>query len=194
MSAPKKGLRRRKDPQFEFSVLLEPLADEDLDTLAERLYTAGCDDATLAVRNGWPLLTFCRKSDSLESAVLSALGQLRSMGLKPLRVDHCDLVTQAEIARRIGRSRQIVSQYIKGQRGPGGFPPPACDFGNCGGLLWYWCEVANWLHEHNLLPEEKREEALFLDAVNMKLHAKWLEKAQPELVNRIELQLQRAKP
>lgn len=193
MPASNKRLRQPRLPEFEFSILLEPLGDEDLDSLAERLYAAGCDDATLAIRSGWPVLTFCRKSDSLENAVLSALRQLRSIGLNPLRVDHCDLVTQAEIARRIGRSRQIVNQYIKGQRGPGGFPPPACDFGDSG-CLWYWCEVADWLHEHNLLPEEKREEALFLDAVNMKLHAEWLEKAQPELVNRIELQLHRAKP
>ncbi len=188
MPTRKTSLKHQGRRQFEFSVLLEHESVEDLDAIVNRLYEAGCDDATVAIRNGWPVVTFCRESDSLANAVLSAISDLRSVGLRPLRVDHCDLVTQAEIARRIGRSRQMVNQYIKGQRGPGGFPPPACDFGECG-AFWYWCEVANWLHQHDLLPETQREEALILDAINMKLHAERLEKTEPDLINRITSRL-----
>jgi len=90
------------------------------------LYEAGCDDATLSMRCGRPYLTFSRVAPSLKEAILSAIRDVRKAGIGAdvLRVDDCSLVTQADIARKIGRSRQLVHQYITGTRGPGAFPPP----------------------------------------------------------------------
>ena len=68
-------------------------------------------------------------------------------------MDSCNLVTQSEIARKIGRSRQLVSQYIAGTRGPGGFPAPAHNIAD-GASLWHWSEVASWLWQHDMVKED----------------------------------------
>jgi hypothetical protein len=83
-------------------------------------------------------LTFSRTAASLKEAIFSAIGDVRkaNIGADVLRVDVCNLVTQADIARKIGRTRQLVHQYITGVRGPGGFPSPACDITD-GDPLWY---------------------------------------------------------
>jgi len=41
-----------------------------------------------------------------------------------VRVEPDDLVSAAEIARRVGRSRESIRQLGGGLRGPGGFPAP----------------------------------------------------------------------
>ena len=84
-----------------------------------------------------------------------AIENVRSAGIGAdvLRVDYCNLVTQSDIARRIGRSRQVVNQYIIGERGPGGFPPPACTLTEKV-PLWLWCEVAYWLWQNNIVKED----------------------------------------
>ena len=53
-------------------------------------------------------------------------------------VDRCNLVTASDIARRIQRSRQLVHQYMTGQRDPGRFPPPECHLTDHA-PLWRWC-------------------------------------------------------
>lgn len=52
-------------------------------------------------------------------------------------------VSAADIADRIGRSRQSIGLLARGQRGPGGFPTPV----NPGGRSahHYWPEVVAWL-------------------------------------------------
>ena len=62
-------------------------------------------------------------------------------------------MTQAEIARRISRTRQLVHQYSNGTRGPGGFPAPTCEISD-GVALWQWCEVASWLGENDMITED----------------------------------------
>jgi hypothetical protein len=102
-----------------------------------------------------------------------------------VRVDHCDLVSQADIARRIRRTRQAVNHYISGQRGPGGFPPPACNISE-EAPLWSWCEVATWLWTNDMLPEEDVREAEQALAINVVLDMKALKHDLPELVEEIE--------
>ena len=60
----------------------------------------------------------------MKDAILSAIENVRNAGIgrDVLRVDYCNLVLQADIARKIGRSRQLVHQYMMGERGPGSFP------------------------------------------------------------------------
>ncbi len=86
-------------------------------------------------------------------------------GAQVLRVDECDLVTPSEIARRIGRSRQLVQQYICGKRGPGGFPPPECHLTDHA-PLWAWCAVSYWLVQNNLLRPEVGWNAEVVEAIN----------------------------
>src|SRR4051812_30855413 len=87
----------------------------------DALFAAGGDDATLSLRSGRAFLTFSRRAPSLKEAILSAISCVRKSGIGAdvLRVDYCNLVTQSDIARKIGRSRQLVHQYMTGARGPG---------------------------------------------------------------------------
>jgi len=101
-----------------------------------------------------------------------------------LRVDVCNLVTQADIARTIGRSRQLVHQYIAGIRGPGNFPAPACNL--TGGVpLWYWCEVAYWLRQNDMISHDAATEAQGVALINAILEMRYHRKLDPELSEEI---------
>ncbi|MGC1274412.1 MAG: helix-turn-helix transcriptional regulator [Planctomycetaceae bacterium] len=154
--------------------------------VVDRLYEAGLDDATLALRYGRAYATFSREAASMKEAVLSAIADVRDAGVgaNVLRVDECNLVTQAEIARRSGRSRQMIHQYINGKRGPGGFPPPVCDLCE-GSPLWAWCEVASWLFENNLVKEELFRDAEEIDAINLALELGQIREKNPALAEEI---------
>lgn len=119
------------------------LTDTDLDALFE----AGCDDATFATeRDGSVLGLFDREADTPEAAVLSALVDVEAAGIdaRVVRVAVEDnWLTAAEVAERVGRSRQSIGQLVRGDRGPGGFPAPVARQGSLN-PLWSWLEVAAW--------------------------------------------------
>lgn len=152
----------------------------------DALLEAGCDDATASLRSGRVYLTFSRLSTSLKDAILSAIHDVRraKIGADVLRVDYCNLVTQSDIARKIGRSRQLVHQYINGSRGPGGFPPPVCEI--CDeSPLWYWCEVANWLWENSMIKESVLRDAEEVDVINSVLEMEHQRKTRPGLTEEV---------
>lgn len=156
----------RLPPEFEFTLLLDGIS-EITDEFEDAVFEAGCNDCTISERMGRVFVTFARRADSLKDAVVSAIQDLRRAdeNVYVNRVDSCTLVTQAEIGRKIERTRQMVHQYITGERGPGGFPPPACNIIE-GTPLWYWCEVAVWLEENNLISETDLREAQEVAAIN----------------------------
>lgn len=157
----------------------------------DALFAAGCDDATLTIRHGVLYVEFSRVAHSLKDAILSAIRDVHAadVGAGVLRVDECDLVSPSEIARRIGRSRQLVSQYINGQRGPGGFPPPECQLAE-GSPLWAWCAVSYWLAQNHILRPEESLNAEVVAAVNVSLEAARHQKRNSELMNEIAHDLQ----
>src|SRR5690554_6217800 len=105
---------------YEFTLVIETQAGLE-DGLEDSLFEAGCDDATLSFRKGIAHLDFDREAGGLETAIISAIQQVEQTGLNlwVKRVEPSDLVTSAEIARRLGRSRQSVQQLISGNRGEG---------------------------------------------------------------------------
>ncbi|CAN5775734.1 hypothetical protein BH23PLA1_BH23PLA1_16630 [soil metagenome] len=133
----------------------------------DALFEAGCDDATPSVRFGRVYLTFARVAPTLKEAILSAIRDVRRAGIgaSVLYVDDCNLVTQADIARRIKRTRQQVGQYIYGKRGPGHFPGPVCDLAE-GHPLWMWCEVSCWLWQNGIVGEDVLEESRAVAVIN----------------------------
>lgn len=172
--------------EYEFTLILsEDLSDFD-DSVIDALYEAGCDDATIAQRYGRIHVTFSRESRTLADAIVSAIRDVRKSRVcrGVLRVDASNLVTQAEIARRLGRTRQSVGQYISGERGPGAFPPPACNVVD-GQPLWQWCEVTRWLARHNLIGSAQDHEAQELAAINAILELENLRGVAPEMTQRI---------
>lgn len=169
--------------EFDFTLVLSGLSVSD-DGAEDKLFEAGCDDATLSFRAGRPYLTFSRQDDSLKNAILGAIENVRTAGYDVLRVDTCDLVSQADIARRIDRTRQLVSQYINGTRGPGGFPPPACHITD-EHALYSWCEVASWLFDNDMVKEDVLHEAQDVAVIDTVLGMKYHKQLSPELLREV---------
>jgi len=174
---PKKPCEREHD----FTLVLDGVPQLDRKVM-DALYEAGCDDATPSIRSGRMFLTFSRNAILISEAILSAISDVHKakIGAEILRVDDCNLVTQSEIGHRSRRSRQQIHQYITGERGPGNFPPPACNI-NDNHSLWYWCEVANWLYENNLIKEEILRDAEEVAFINSYLEMEFQRKRHPEL-------------
>ncbi|MFN6163357.1 MAG: hypothetical protein ACK5AC_13410 [Planctomycetota bacterium] len=133
------------DGKFEFALIVGGVS-ELTPAVEDALFQAGCDDATVSMQHGRLYIEFSRSAVSLEDAIISAIRDVRKadIGAEVLRVDECSLVTASEIARRMGRTRQLVHQYMNGTRGPGGFPPPECHLTDHA-PLWAWCAVSYWL-------------------------------------------------
>lgn len=175
--------RHTCEREYDFTLVLSGISVDD-EAAEERLFEAGCDDATLSFRSGRPYLTFSREAKSLKDAILSAVGNVKCAGYDVIRTDVCDLVTQSDIARRTGRKRQQISQYRMGIRGPGGFPPPACYITD-EKPLWYWCEVADWLHQHDMISEDVSLEAREVAAINSALELQYHKHMAPELLREV---------
>jgi hypothetical protein len=155
--------------EHEFTLVLTSGA-ELTDKLLNALFEAGCDDATASMQGGMVRLDFVRSALTLKDAILSAIRDVRKakIGADVRRVDVDGLVTQSDIARRIGRSRQVINQYILGQRGPGGFPAAIYHVRNKS-PLWEWAQVARWLQHNDMLREEAYQEAQQAALINSAL-------------------------
>lgn len=97
-----------KTKTFEFTLVLKHVK-ETTPFLEDNLYEAGCDDALIQYRNGAVYLDFDREATSLEDAVISAIKDVKSAPLfaEVASVTPENLVTEAEIAKRLNKSRQI---------------------------------------------------------------------------------------
>lgn len=173
------------ETEFDFTLLLEGI-DDISQEVEDALFEAGCDDATISLRYGRIFLTFSRSAVSLKDAIISAINDVKESNIPAsvLRVDQCDLVTQAEIARRIERSRELVRLYISGARGPGGFPTPVCNITD-GAPLWYWCEVAYWLWQNNIIKEDELRDAQDLAVINSVLELERQRQVSPQLTREV---------
>ena len=171
--------------EFDFALILSGPTDITSE-VADGLFQAGCDDATLSLQFRVLYLEFSRSADSLKEAILSAIQDVRKAGIGAdvVRVDECNLVTMAEIGRRMQRSRQLVHQYMTGQRGPGGFPAPVCNLSH-GKPLWQWCAVSYWLVQNDLLRAETLEQAEVVEAINTNLEMAAQRERNPALVKEV---------
>lgn len=153
--------------EFEFTLVIEGPVMED--TTAESVFEAGCDDATFGAIDGTGYGEFIREASSFKEAVSSAIRDIESVGgLSVIRVEPDDLVTLAEIAERVGRTRESVRLLASGERGSGGFPTPASHL-RARSRLWRWSEVAAWFGS-----DEEMERARSTAAVNAALELRRL--------------------
>lgn len=171
--------------EHDFALILTGVGELTTE-VEDALFAAGCDDATLSMKNGLMYLEFSRKAPSLKDAILSAIRDVRkaNIGVDVWRVDECDLVTSTEIARRINRSDQLLREYVTGKRGPGGFPPPACHLSD-DAPLWLWCEVSFWLCQNDMIRPEQLQEAEVVAAINNALELAHQRGRNPELVEEV---------
>lgn len=70
---------------WEFTVVLADV-DEMTEELANALYEAGCDDATVGSSCGIATVDFSRESASLEEAIRSAIAAIQRAGCRVERV------------------------------------------------------------------------------------------------------------
>ena len=185
-----KDTNRSSEREFDFSLIVGGVA-ELTSAVEEALFQAGCDDATVSMHYGRLYISFSRAAASLQDAIMKAIHDVRRAGIgaEVLRVDECNLVTASEIARRMGRSRQLVHQYINGQRGPGGFPPPEYHLTDHA-PLWAWSVISRWLVENNLLQPEENWNAEAIEAINTVLVSRQERQRSPELIKTITRGLQ----
>lgn len=178
--------------RHEFALVLDGVI-EITAKIENALFEAGCDDATLCMRNGRAFLVFSREASSLTDAILSAIRDVArsDIGARVLRVDESQLVTQADIARRLGWSRQLVHQYVTGARGPKCFPPPVGQL-TPRVLLWYWSDVARWLKTHELADGPTIREAWQIGLINNDLERRYLQRLAPEEAETLLHQLKAA--
>jgi predicted DNA-binding transcriptional regulator AlpA len=179
-------MRQSRQPtEYEFALVLSGV-DGLTRHVEDRLFEAGCDDATLSRRYGRVILTFTRTADSLGEAVLSAIESVHrsGCGAQVERVDVCDLVTESEIAKRIGRTRALVHQYIHGRRGPGGFPGPV-GYVTSRSPMWYWSEVAAWLRQNDMIGEDILIDAREMATINSSLEYSHRRRLNPAIADKI---------
>lgn len=143
------------------------------DALIEALFEAGCDDALVGRSEGIQYIEFDREAPDLDVALLSAVADVEKVpGVKVARVADAGLITMAEIAARVGRTREGVRLLVNGSRGPGGFPPPVTD-PRSRYRLWRWSEVEPWITTYlGKEPESRGDDVL--TAVNAGLELRRL--------------------
>ncbi|HYA68296.1 MAG TPA: hypothetical protein VED63_06145 [Acidimicrobiales bacterium] len=130
------------------------------------LVQAGCADASIGSIDGTEFAEFERHDSTLEDALASAIWAVESVaGLHVRRVEPDDLVTAAEIAERLGRSRESVRLLSKGARGIGDFPSPISHL-RSRQRLWRWSEIAAWART---VDDDQRREARLVATVNAAL-------------------------
>lgn len=117
--------------------------DEEMDLLFEH----GCDDAMFGEERGLAIAQFDREAPTMADAIVSAVRALESVDLIAVRVLDEDLLTLADIADRLGRSRESVRRYATGERGPGNFPAPV-NPSREGTAFYRWSEVAPWIRQN----------------------------------------------
>jgi hypothetical protein len=121
-------------------------------------------------RDGIGSISVRRDAPSLADAIASAVRDVEAAGLRPLRVAAEDWVTLADIAARIGRSREIVRLWSIGQQGPGGFPPPLNPGRDTS--FYSWAEVCPWLRRR--MGYDLPDEEPVLVAMNLTLQLRQL--------------------
>lgn len=80
--------------KYSFTLILRG-APELTEDLAERLYSAGCDDGSPGMCNGVTLIDFHREAESLEAALRSAIADVNAAGCTVARAEiEADVVGQ----------------------------------------------------------------------------------------------------
>lgn len=148
----------------EFTLIASGL-DPRADDFEDRLYEAGCSDATIAFQRGMIIIEFARERESFADALISACQDVAKAGAVVERIEPDYLVNLSDIAERAGLSRAAISLYCKGERGSG-FPKPKARV-TSDTPLWDWVDVATWMVQHHRLEASVVDEARSVRTANI---------------------------
>ena len=148
--------------EFSFTLALD--ASRLTDTQVRALYE-NVPDSTASDRGNRTFVGIDREAADFASAVVSAIEDVERAlpNVRVMTLEPDDLVSQADIAQRQGRSRESISQLVKGERGPGGFPRPRHFVADR--ALWLWPDVERWFDEYEGRESQAHHDA-FITAVN----------------------------
>jgi hypothetical protein len=127
---------------YTFTVIADYRTDHA--EFVDAVFEAGADDGLVGFHadRGVTEITFDREADNLVEAISSAISQVEAAGARVRRIGPDEYVWAAEIASRLGLTREYVRLLISGIRGPGGFPMPVVPAAR--NPLWRWTDVTNW--------------------------------------------------
>lgn len=154
---------------FQFTIIASGLDHEDGD-FEDRLFEAGCDDATIGFSRGAIIIEFDRDARNFSNAVKSAIADVEKAGAQVDRVEPDFLVSLSDIAERSNLTRAAISNYSKGDRGKD-FPAPVARV-STGSPLWNWVDVAQWLQRRDLISSDAVDIARTVKRINDNLHSK----------------------
>lgn len=127
---------------------------------SDLLFEAGLDDAAISTFDGSAALDVDREAPTLLDAIASAIRDAESVNhILVTRVEGEELVSQADIAERTGRSRQAVNHWIKRDADTSAFPAPAYG-ASTRSPLWRWSDVQAWLNPDDSVDDRGRIIAL----------------------------------
>jgi hypothetical protein len=158
---------------FEFTIIATGM-DPHASDFEDRLFEAGCDDATIAFQKGTIVLEFDRVAKNFSHAIDSAIRDVRRAGAYVRHVEPDHLVNLSDIAARAGITKAAVSFYAKGERSEG-FPAPVARV-TTESPLWDWVEVAEWFRKQGRLSADVLVEARILRQTNFSI----LKKREPQ--------------
>jgi hypothetical protein len=168
----------------------------DVDTADERfldrLYEAGCSDATVFFKDGYVCLSFARRAQSAERAVVTAIRDFERAGIGGVveRVEPDDLASLAEIAKRIGVTRASLQKYARGASKVGrDFPGPVQNLSSPRRELFSTAEIMRWMlsRRRACIPAESLE--LFQAVANTNRALAVAKAQKDEAVRRLVAQL-----
>lgn len=121
-----------------------PDSEGDLDALAGRLGSGGCDDALIGIgQPGRLALEFTRAADSAQQALLSALADVKAVVPDARLVEAApDFVGLTDVAQVLGLTRQNMHKLVNKHRHS--FPAPVHE-GSA--TIWHLAPVLSWLHD-----------------------------------------------
>lgn len=146
----------------DFAFVLD--ADAHDADVEDKLFDPCFSDTTLILQHGALVLSFDRDGPSFKEAVLSAYKDIRSTGIRILSFDPDYLVTSAEIARRVQKSRSVISKYEK-LASENDFPSPVRDVMSSR-PFYDWVQVSKWFCLRGELDVEEYHHALVSRTVN----------------------------
>ena len=148
--------------EFSFTLALDSNSLDDSQISA--LY-GSVPDSTASERNERAYVGIDRQAADFATAVVTAIEDVERVlpAVRVVALEPEDLVSQADIAQRQGRSRESISQLVKGERGPGTFPRPR--FFVADRALWRWQDVERWFAEYQGGRTQLDHDA-FIEAVN----------------------------
>lgn len=158
---------------YEFTLILKNV-HKNTPNLEDSLYAAGCDDALINFKNNAVFLDFDREATSFKDAIISAIKQVESTSIKATvaSVAPENLVTISDVAKRLNKTRQVISLWIKEARRKSTsrpFPQPTMKLAEKS-PLWKWRDIIEWLYYHHLIQEKELvDRAILIENLNAAL-------------------------